>query len=217
MCRWDFCKQSDGDPNQYYTIPIDDNFVNNYVAIYTNADHRPQYVFEVVNISGVWHIYFYSPLSQKYVDVSPWTSAVGYPMQPAQNGWSMFETHFNYNVAQPYPQQECPSLPNLGASGIRTSSDGATWSYLTSTAQFYVNNSRTPAQCFSPNDGQNDYILNHEPTDPNDEAWVVNSSQNMRNPDAVGIRGSAGMPPGGGGAGGGGGQCHPKCLLGINH
>lgn len=97
----------------------------------------------------------------------------------------------NKNVRQNKPCGERPRVLN-----------GSTWTYIPSYAGFYVNHSQVPAQCFSLNDNYNYYVLNHEPTDPNDYAWVVNSTQNGRNPDYTGT-GSGGTVPGGGTGGGG--------------
>lgn len=56
---------------------------------------------------------------ETYVSEEPWSNAVGYPAQPGQNGWSMFETHYNDHVQTPY-QQECPAEQTLRRAASRS-------------------------------------------------------------------------------------------------
>ena len=216
LLMYDWCGDHDSDPTQFYSIPMDSNFFDTYVRTYSNADHRPQYVVEVIKYSDAsWHVLLYNNLSQQYVDVTPWT-AYGSADGGGVNGWTMFETHYNYHVQMPYTT-ECPSEPNIGASGLRFYT-GSQWTYLGGYASLQVRGNPQQAngvpQCFEQNDSQNLYIVNSDPNDPNDAAWFGESTMNMRNPQYTSGGGLPGTGGGGGGGGGGtgGGGCSPRCL-----
>jgi len=154
----------------YYHVPIDDNFVQNYVEVYNNGDGYPEFQEEVYRDSNsTWHQLLYSNLSNAYQDIYDSTGinyiqsdddtgadALGY------TGWNIFETHFSASTT-------CPTFSTISASGLRvqTSNDGSNgmnWSYVPSYGLVNTN-----GDCFNPQ------MIDFYTYQPNssDLGWVV--------------------------------------------
>lgn len=196
----DFCYQQDGH-NEFVQIPMDSNFFDNYVRIYSNGDGRPEYCVELQKDGATWRVLLYNNLLQQYDDVY---DAVGLGTNNGQDGWSIYETHFNFNV-QPGYTMPCPSLPNIGASGVRIN-PGGIWQKIGGAAQQRVS---YPNDCFSSNSSTGDvYTLQYNSLD---SAFVGISSNDGRNPSTSTVSSGAGTPGGTSGGSGGTGGCRTSC------
>jgi len=197
----DFCYATDGH-QEFVQLPMDSNFFNSYVEIYNNGDGRPEYCVEVLKDGAYWRVLLYNNLLKKYDDIY---DAFGTGNNNGQQGWSMYETHYNFQVQAAYTMP-CPSNPNIGASGIRINPNGI-WQKIGGLAQPGVRGN--PAQCFSPNSTEGDvYSIQYNGAD---SAWVGISSNNGRNPSSSSVGSGGGVPGSGGGVVGGGGctKCPP--------
>lgn len=129
----DWCRN----PGQitYYQIPIDDNFIQNYVEVYTNGDGDPEYQEEVLRDSNnVWHQLLFNNLSQVYQDIYDSVPGINYiGGGPGYSGWTLFETHFSAGT-------NCPTFSRISASGLRVEiapgsnngNGGSGWAYVPS-------------------------------------------------------------------------------------
>ncbi len=204
----DWCYQSHPGTAFAHTIPLDSNFFDNYVRVYSNADGRPQYIAEVAKDSAnVWHFYLYNNLLQRYDDIY---QSSGVSAESSGNGWSIIELRFG-NDASFVQNLPCPSLPNVGASGVRLHSSSG-WQLINGGSLQPVLGSGTN-DCFGFNStNPPDYYILY-PTQNvlgyADSAWYARDPYNGQNPSTLYTQSGSGVPIGGGGGGstGGGGGC----------
>ncbi len=168
-------------PTEHNLFYINDSFYQKYVRVFTNGDSDPQVVAEEkLEPDGNWHLLLWDanpPCSNSqqcdiyghtYVDVYDTPNQTSYaPTAPATNpsgngyspnsGWSFFETHFDMDNAG----SDCPVLPQMGVSGLRSQSaegssywpSSSVWN-LTGLVEgcFNLYDGASPTYTFEPND-----------------------------------------------------------------
>jgi hypothetical protein len=164
---YDWCAYN-GDPSNNggygtvsYSTPINSDFNNNYVRVFTNGDGRPEVVVELAQdpISQAWEAMLYNEVTQQY-DVVYRSS--GTYSQAETRGWLMFE--YYYEVGN-----TCSPIQPVGASGNRYTNDGSTWTkFDQSNATIIQMGSAGNVSCFLP-DSSNPadpwYVFQGDPND----------------------------------------------------
>jgi hypothetical protein len=135
---YDFCANN-GQGAFVGAIPIDANFVRDYVRTYADDNHQlPRYVSAVIHsaLDNRWHAYLYDASLMQYVDyydspIGANTTVLG------SEGWSIFETHYNGGPCSTLPDTSEEGIQVRTSSGWQTLNGNAVSSYMWGT-------------CFSP-------------------------------------------------------------------
>lgn len=152
---YNFCDRQKGQYGGYEGgMPIDKNFMNSYVATFSNGNGYPEYVVETeLGADNAWHVLLYNVGANppRWDDVQPDSAVGANASYNGGQGWSMFETHLDYGL--------CPPFPPTGMSGLRihmSHTPHQDWQYATAFTPFGY------GDCFTP-DGENGtfyYALN---------------------------------------------------------
>jgi hypothetical protein len=128
---YDFCANS-GQGGFVGALPMDANFVRDYVRTYADAaDPMPRYVSAVIHLASDnrWHAYLYNASLMKYVDY--YASAAGQSTtELGAEGWSIFETHYNGGACSTLPDTSESSLQIHTSSGWQLLGGAAVSSYV---------------------------------------------------------------------------------------
>ncbi len=135
---YDFCADK-GAGAFVGAIPIDADFVRDYVRVYADDDHpMPRYISAVIHsaLDRRWHAYLYNASLMQYVDYYDSPAGANATVLGSE-GWSIFETHYNGG--------DCSTLPDTSETGIRVRT-AAGWQPLPGNAV----SSYSWGTCFSP-------------------------------------------------------------------
>jgi len=155
---WDFCANGWAG-----AVPMDSNFFNTYVRVYSNGNGEPEYVAELAEgTDSAWHAYIYNNNNGDWDDI--------YDSQPGQTttvlgsvGWSIFETHYAIGT--------CSSLPTVTESGLRlhySNTSHVDWDY----ASVDVTSHGGDGQCFA-DQGTTVPYYSYSDSESNDMDWTV--------------------------------------------